>query len=348
MASDLDLLLTATLEDRAGGDIDPSALTRAAIARGRRIRCRRAVAGGTALVAVVVLGTALLVLPASLRRAEPAPIQAGVTLTGRAPMLPPSDQAGAAVRPDLVGVDPRVLHFSVDAFTGTATEVTWTVREKYERAEVRGPGFEATIEVSPSENASYGTGRVVREAPAAARVAGLMATVSLSSTGHAGGLPLWSIRWQPTAGLWARVDVRTQIRRDAERLANLVRFDVAQRCVLPFAMVPLPAGMTAVACSVSMSLEQGARFTEGTLTWQSADNRTFNVRATATSGVEAFGDGLRAGPHRVHVDGEAYFLVAPPYWVDTMSDATPGGRAEILQLLSGLRTRGTATDPMSW
>lgn len=354
MAPNLDTLLIETLDHRAGGDIDPVRLMRTAVVRGRRIHRRRMLTGGTALAVVALLGVAVA-LPVARRDVAPGSAEAGAVITGRPPVLPAAaGQAGAADRPDLIGTDPRVLHFSVDELSGTASTVKWTSESGGERVEVLATDFEAHVGIGRTREMLGASIDFIPRAggftgPVAVRVSGRPGVLRSAVTSRSDGMTLWSLQWQPTEGFWAQADVWSRARGDVERVAERVRFDTAQRCALPFALTSIPTGMTVRLCDVKLSVDRGVRFFRGTLD-VGDDRRQLDVQVSDAPTIEPFAGGLRAGPYRARRDDDLYTMAVPSYLVEAyiMTPNHPVTPTEVLQVLGGLRTRGTATDPASW
>ncbi|HEX8348176.1 MAG TPA: hypothetical protein VF657_26115 [Actinoplanes sp.] len=356
MASDIDTMLIEALDDRAGGDVDPARLMRAAVLRGRLIRRRRRrrmAVGAVTLAVVAVIGAATVTLPGLRQEARPVAAEPGIELTSRGPMLPAAGgQTGAAGRPEAIGTDPRVVHFSVDAFSGTATQVTWTAEEGLEKVEVRAPGFEAHVAVARTPDMLGPSLTFMPDgglgSPVAVRVGDRDGTLRTAPNARADGLTMWSIRWQPTDGVWAQTDVWAKARADAERVSALVEFDAAQRCTLPFTLTAMPPGKAVRSCTVTLSSVGAPRFVRGALE-VSHDGRMVEVRGSAAPGTEPFAGGLSAGPYRVRQDDVRYTMVVPPYLVEaTLLTRQRMPQEQVLQVLAGLQTRGEPGDPQSW
>jgi hypothetical protein len=355
MASDIDTLLAETLDDRAGGDIDPAPLMRYAVTRGRRIRRRRALAGGAAFMVVAILGVATILLPQMRADPEPAPMAPGTLFTGRRPMLPPAvGLVGAAARPELVGTDPRVLHFSVDGLAGTATQVDWQSSPLVESATVTGDGYRVTVKISYIEGqleTSFAASAGVINPAVAVRIGDRTGSMRSSTVPDRDGLTRSTIFWQPTDGFSAMVEAWVKTPADAVRVASLVRFDAAQRCALPFTLPSLPKGMAVRSCYVTLvPTARGASLVQGGLTARDG-RREVDIRTSPAPTTGPSGTALTTGPYRVHRDSEGdYSTVAKPYLVNVLvvTPAAPLTQTEILGLFAGLRTRGAPTDPGSW
>jgi hypothetical protein len=295
MRTEIEDLVESTLHARADGRTPTPALYERAVRRGRSLRRRRQsfACGGVAVaVAVVVAGVA--VAPAVLQfRARPTvgaappvqpppPVQASPTppRNGGPTTLPPARAWPAGARPSVVGTDPGVVHFDLDLAALHATGSEWNTDDGFESAVVF-TGNSDTYHVasylylSPDEAVLRGrmwgakpTGLVngvPRTPPPAATepvdVHGRPGTVERFGTavrapdGTRQG-PHLALRWQPVDGLWAGVDLYGDVS-DAMAVADALRLDRTQRCVVPVHATVVPAGARWTGCTTQVSPHAG-------------------------------------------------------------------------------------------
>ncbi len=373
MATDLDPILTESLRDRAGRDIDPAPIVRAAVARGARLRRRRQAATTAAAVAVVgMVATAAVGLP----RREAAPVTVPLQTDVAALRLPLADGVpGAAERPDLVSTDPQILHFAVDGIITAQTRkvMAWgrngaadgdaDVGDGSEAAEVLGDDRRVHVALGRSPDglpgplmASVG---LPFTTPEAIDVNGLPGTVQSTGAEPAGvkGLGHWVVLWQPAGGLWARVHAWTATRDEAVAAAAGVSFDSARRCALPFRLPSMSAGGTVKQCELTMGTDSDTAFQQGEVEMGDGPGRTLMVRARLPrSAAERTPSGsITAGPYRVQrlSSFKAYGMVVRPYYIEAIAFTGRGrevgySEQEALTELGGLRTVGDPDDPSSW
>ncbi len=259
-------------------DQPPLRITRdSAVAAGRRaVRRRRYAAGAVAAGAVLVLAAGALALP---RAGTPGlPVGApSATTSYPIPQLPTAAGVpGAVDRPDLVGSDPRLLHFAIGAsswplgsatyHSGAGTEslqaggLDVTVSRSQSDAEVTANPRVSESVGSPTPGVdgmrvdySSGPGTVpgtVSRTPTT--VQGRPATL-ISITFPSGTYPFWGLLWQPVDGLWVGLSTQTvsgvdEMWRDVDAL----RLDRAQHCVVPFQLAALPAGAHLLGCTAGV------------------------------------------------------------------------------------------------
>jgi hypothetical protein len=263
MSTDFEQRLAESLRARAGSaPIDPALIRDVAVARGRHLKIRRriaaAVAAATAVVLIALLGTAALTRNG--HRASPvAPVTVPAKgmhtdpYTTDLAKLPPSAVPGASLRPDLIGSDRGVVHFSVDAMASAAWAASWTLSGSAEVAQVQRYDYEVTVVVARDQksiNAAWERPSMNWTAPAPVRIGDLDGTVSIAGwfdkakpdwlTKHQKAF--WSLLWQPAAGVWARATVMTDRLETAVAVAGQVRFDQSRVCPVPFRFGALPAG----------------------------------------------------------------------------------------------------------
>jgi hypothetical protein len=359
MATDLGPILTESLRDRAGRDVDPAPIVRAAVARGARLRRRRQAATMVAAMVAVagVVATAAVGLPSR----EPAPATAPLQTDVVALRLPMADGLpGAAQRPDRVGAEPQILHFGVDRIITPRTDrLTMTVRSGTESAEVVGDdrrvhvGVARTVEGLPGPMLP----QIAMPLLASERVyvGGRPGTVSRTEQEPIGpeGLGWWEVRWQPGDGVWARVHAWTTTKQEALAVATVVSFDSARRCAVPFRLPSMSAGAAVEKCELTMS----TAFQEAELRILDDRWRSLLVRTKfpqAGSGMKA-SSGFPAGPYSVRrLSSRAWAVTVPPYVVEAVAlDGRPRRdlkqlERDVLEELGALRTVGKPDDPSTW
>ncbi|WP_329013963.1 hypothetical protein OG271_05525 [Micromonospora rifamycinica] len=249
--TELDQRISDTLRNRAEGAVDTDRLTVRAITGGRALRRRRRVGAGVALGLVAVLG---LGVPAGSGRlpwtsAEPS----AVVVPPRAPTA-----ATAAERPDLVGTDPGLLHFGIDP--ARAGYLGWEAGQGVESARLVVDGHRqvvidlgrtpADVEQALHEGMSYGSRPDTdSELMTAADFDGTSRKVAPAGPG---GDPGWILRWQPVAGLYARVTTVAPDDRDLRTVAGALRLDEAYRCAAPLRLTALPPDARLARCAVNL------------------------------------------------------------------------------------------------
>jgi hypothetical protein len=357
MTTDLDELLADSLQRRAdGADVDPAALLNSAVERGRRIRRRRrAVLAGSAFVATAAVAVGLTFAPGLPRRpaATQSPVPAQSVVPSTAPahgslwMPPATDQPGALARPDLVGTDTSVLHFSINGMTETAESATWMSASDGESAQFFGTdGITSFMVTAARSKDDLGKPPTAGDAQAVT-VNGRPATMA---EGTQPGT--WIVTWQPADGFWAEALSSGHDRADAMRLAGEVRFDQATRCVVPFHLTTMPPGLAVQQCAVTLT-SSGPHPGLQEARWQVGDGRrhaSFSVgNGRGTS--KLFRGEINIGPYRVLRQSGTWVFLTRPYFVQLMTDE--GGHGPIPDsaartLIAGFRPVGTPEDPASW
>jgi hypothetical protein len=340
MSHDLDERITATLQAHAEGRIDTDGLVRQARANGGRLKRRRR--------ALAVLGTAVV-----------SAVVAVTTLSGPVPRPVPlalpaaSEQPGAAARPELVGTDPTTLHFTAADLTAGAALVTWAAGDGAESVEVRGDAMTALFVLARTEKELESDQRTlgasgdpvttydvrVGDRPGTAWVDGLP-----------GGAGIWTVRWPPADGLWAKLESFAHTREQAIAATAMVRLDASQRCVTPFGLADVPGGMRILSCSVNLG-DRG--FEEGTLR-VGDDDRWFSLRVErahpdARLDDTANGD-LTAGPYQVTRQGDGVLTMAVGSCSVSLIREGWGDWADgvTVRLLAGYRQADDLDDVGSW
>jgi hypothetical protein len=262
MSTDLEEAIAETLRPRGDGPVDVTSLRRAAVQQAGSIRRRRIVALSAGAVVVAVLAAVPFVrgtgpVGGDTRVGGPG------TDGGPVRLLPPAaDAPGAKARPDLVGTDPAVLHFSIDLSGTPATGTHWAVIDGVESVSLWTSDFDHynhryALSNDPEKLAVRDHAGVDAQ-PAETRqvsVDGRPATATFwpdrVSANKKPDVPTWTVEWQPAAGLWAKVELHTTDPADAVTAAEAMRVDRSLRCVAPLRFDPAPAGFSLVSCSLS-------------------------------------------------------------------------------------------------
>ncbi|MEU7656656.1 hypothetical protein AB0C42_14510 [Micromonospora taraxaci] len=349
MFSDLDQQLTATLQHRAGGDVDPTPIVEQARHRGRRLRLRRRVlvAGGVAAACVAVTS---VVLAFPTGRGSDDPIMPAAAL-----MLPEaSGQSGAIARPEDVGADPATVHFSTDALVDGAEWATWSAGRGTESVEFRGPKGQARFALARSAAALDGLQQTLSSAgrPQPRTEARVGDRPGVAWFDPSGDRKLWFVQWQPADGLWAQLDIYARTQDEATGTAARVRFDGAHRCVVPFRLESLPPGGRLLGCSVTLGRSRDSRFVDGALVVGDDAGRWLTVRAQrAPDGYEASRGDLVAGPYRARRQGsDVLEMTVRPCVVEAFRKGRGSGYTEEegLAILGGYRPTGDIDRPNTW
>ena len=358
MTTDLDELLAESLQRRAGGaDVDPAALLNSAVERGRRIRRRRrVVVAGSAFVATAAVAVGLAVAPGMPRRPAPAqlpgPVQSVVPPTadpahGALWMPPATDQPGAVSRPDLVGTDTSVLHFSINGMTEGAESASWASAKDFESAEFFGTKGTTSFMVNAARSKEDFGEPLIKGQAQAVTVNGRPATMAEMTRPES-----WIVTWQPADGFWAQAFASGHDRTDALRLAGAVRFDQATRCVVPFRLTAMPPGLAVMQCTVTLT-STGPHPGLQEARWQIGDGRRYasfsvgNGRETS----KLFRGEITVGPYRVLRQSGTWVFLTRPYFVQLMTAEGAHGpipESAARALIAGFRSTGTPEDPLSW
>ncbi|MEV4663573.1 hypothetical protein AB0J85_16700 [Micromonospora echinofusca] len=348
MSSDLDQQLATTLKHHAGGDVDPTPIVAHARRRGHHLRLRRRwlTTGGTA-AACVALAAAVMVLPSG--RAPDA-----VTVPATALLLPDAPgQPGAIARPEVVGTDPGVVHFTTDSLVSDASSATWSAGRGVESVEFRGPTGQARFALARSVATLDGLQQTISSAgrpqpPADVRVGG---RPGLAWFDPSGDTKLWFVRWEPVDGLWAQLDIYATGRDAATDAAGRVRFDGARRCVVPFRLQSLPPGGRLLGCSVTLFRSEDGFLTEASLVVGDDAGRWLTVRAQPVPGRGPVAADLVAGPYRARRQGSAVLeMYVEPFMVEAFLKGRGNGYTEPegLTVLSGYQPARDLDRPDTW
>ncbi|MFG1842725.1 hypothetical protein ACGFH8_30360 [Micromonospora sp. NPDC049175] len=349
MFSDLDQRLTATLTQRAGGDIDPTPIVEQARRRGRRLRRRRRgfVAGGVAAMCVA-LTAAVLTMPIDGSTDDPI-------VPASALMLPEAaGQLGATARPEDVGADPDTVHFSTDSLVDGAEYATWSAGRGVESVEFRGPTGQARFALARTVAALDELQQTLSSAgrPQARTDVRVGDRPGVAWFDTSGDQKLWFVRWQPGDGLWAQLDTYAGSRDEATATASRVRFDAAHRCVVPFRLESLPPGARVRECSVTFGRSEHGNFVKGSLVVGDDGGRWLTVRAQlAPDGDKARSGDLVAGPYRARRQGsDVLEMTVKPCVVEAFRKGWGQGYGESdgLVVLGGYRPTRDLDRPDTW
>ncbi|MEO3817355.1 hypothetical protein [Plantactinospora sp. B24E8] len=348
MFSDLDQQLATTLKHHAGGDIAPAPIVEHARRRGHQLRLRRRwLITGATTAASVVLVTAVMVIPAG--RAPD-----GATMPATALVLPDAPgQPGAIARPEAVGTDPGVVHFTTDSLVSGAWSATWSAGRGVESVEFRGPTGQARFVLARSVATLDGLPQTLSSAgrpqpPTDTRVGGRPGVAWFDPSGDT---KLWFVRWQPVDGLWAQLDIYATGRDEATDAAGRVRFDAAHRCVAPFRLQTLPPGGRLLGCSITLARIERGSFTEGSLVIGDESGRWLTVRAQPVPGRDPGTANLVAGSYRARRQGsDVLEMFVRPCVVEAFLKGWGNGytESEGLTVLSGYQPALDLDDPGTW
>jgi len=267
---------------RVGGIRDGALARAAAIRRRRRLLGAVAGAGVVAVVTAGVMAAPRLMHAGGTPVSDPGPARVGADTPTRLTSAPGpttlpevTDVPPAADRPRAVGTDPAVLHFDVNLAALNADVSDWTSAKGYERVAILADSGKPRIEIVIGQDAaaveaakgppgwmlSNGDRVAVSPREEGARepvtVGGRPGTLQKAVAVYGSPERLeentsWILRWQPADGLYALVQVFGTDPAPASAAADAIRFDHAQRCVVPLRLADVPAGATWTACRTSV------------------------------------------------------------------------------------------------
>ena len=381
MSTDLDRALAESLQARAdaGSPIDPKPLLDAAVTRGRRLRARRRMAGtALTIVAVAAVAVTTVLIPQQRPDNHPAdPLPSGAAPWPAAPEPDPAvtsyqvsdlanlpsaeGQPGAAARPDLVGTDPGLLHFSVDTLAAAADMAEWRSRPGQEFARIARGGLLIEVTLARSARALDTTPSwavpEVRELSGTSDISmdGRPAVLRTSDLEKGTKLRVYVIDWQPVDGLYARYLVRTEDDL-AGGLAILrhVRLDRAKGCIVPYRMDYLPPGATVQECSVSLSMSTPEEILQETRATIADGPRRIEVQASPGSPGMDLSPWLPAKPAGEHTlyeyeeEGERWAVRGGVLDVFFTVDGDKVPEDERIRLAAGLGFAADIQDPGTW
>ncbi|MEH0971031.1 hypothetical protein V6U77_07810 [Micromonospora sp. CPCC 205546] len=245
---DLDERIVRTLRERAGGTVDTDRLTARAVALGRARRRRRRIGAASALGVVALLGSAAVgaLGPVPGPRWPGAEPTVAVAAPARVPGVP-----GAAARPDLVGNDPQLLHFTVDP--ARARWLTWQSIAGAEGARLDlGGGRQVAFDLARTVTAVEDMRHEGMTYPAASAGADAFdGQVRQVPSPGPGAQPGWFLRWQPVPGLYARVYTVADDDSVLRAAQSALRLDAAHRCASPLRLGALPPDAWLAGCAVN-------------------------------------------------------------------------------------------------
>jgi len=367
MPTDLDRLLTESLHERAraGSPIDPAAIMQVAAANGRRIRTRRRLAtvvlAAAAVAGILVTGTLTPRRSDSNTPTPPDPRPTGSPeVTGNLGRLPDAvGQQGAGQRPDLVGTDPGVLHFSMDDLATDAASARSISKSGYEVSSVYGPDVRMLVTLTHTKKTFPLPDSMIKDLgaemsePVAGTVDGLPGTVS-SSQDLGDGYRLFSVTWRPAGDLWANAEVQAVTADRALELVQKIRFDRVKRCATPFTIGQLPPGAALLSCEVDLQANRdgGGIFMFASLLIGDAKRR---LEITGMDDLVNAGDyprHLKAGPYRAEADpdGKTWTMLVKPvlFAAITRASKPPYTQKQVLDVLGSITMATGYNDPSTW
>lgn len=364
MPNDLDQMLADSLQERAevGSPIDPAPMMQAAVVRGRRIQFRRRLVSTTlAALTVGAIVTAGVLVP---RHADHVPPPAGSreVTGGNLDRLPAADYTpGAASQPNLIGTDPGTLHFTLGTLPKNAESAGAGTEAGYEWASASAGDFSILVTLAQAKSdlerlpAGY-TQVTGLPAPTATTFAGHPALIStLTSKDPVNGRPPTTVvlSWPTGAGPWIKIRVAAATPEKALQLAQQVRFDQAQRCIVPFKFDYLPPKAALLGCSVNLGLGENGGVIARSAIIEVGDSQRRVDLEVQDSGQQSGNTArpLKAGPYHVAADpgGKSWSMAVPPYAVTATNRAkTPYTQRQILSLLGSMTFTPRPQDPLYW
>ncbi|WP_262284718.1 hypothetical protein [Micromonospora sp. MA102] len=355
--TDLDQRIASVLREHAEGHTDTHRLLRESRARGRRRQVRRRVAAGTALALVGVVGFAGVTGTdlAGLAGRKPS---TAASPADAAPVPPHADGVpGAAQRPELVGADPQVLHFSVDPAKGRY--LGWAVQGRQVEVVRFDPGDGRVVTVEVSRSAAF-AGSSIEGWPVASTPKpsfdGAIQRVALGN-----GSPGYVTWWRPAAGLYARASMRGGDPFMLTRALTAVRWDEARRCATPLRLTSLPPGASIDSCSVDVAAFPGGLKVQLTINrepsatmWvqllygtQIAGSSTESNRTVGGRPAYLYPAGTKMellGIPRAHLTAD----VGGPWTDGVLKDQPTFTEADMASVLAGAQVAKELTDPETW
>jgi len=282
MSTDIEHVIVRSLRARAGADVNAAELAARTAARGRSRVLRQRV--GIACAALLAVGGAVAV-PSLVDR----PSVGGGPMANGVPTLPSDvDAPPLTQRPELVGTDPALMHFTADALTGVARGARWTSGTGFERLAVTtADDNDIWIELGRDKAALEGLPRRTSDllldgdSSSSNVLVGDRPGVLERATGARLATPVWVLTWQPVDGVWARAEVPAPTDESILAAAEAVRVDEVRRCAAPFQLTALPAGARVLACEVNLAGEPDQPFVDASLAVGTDPSRVVHVRAEA-------------------------------------------------------------------
>ncbi|WP_446211140.1 hypothetical protein [Micromonospora sp. IBSANI012] len=327
--------------------MDTRLLTARAVAGGQTRRRRRRMAAGAALGLTAVLSVGVAAGPPE--SGSPPPAAAPARLVVAPPRV--DGIAGAATRPDLVGADPKVLHFGVDPARGRY--LGWAVAEGVESVRIDvGSGRTVSVDLARSSSAlserpMEGLEVGLRELATEAAFDGRTVTVA------DGSRQVRVRHWQPSRGLYARAVVIDGPQAELLVAADALRWDEPRRCTAPIQLTTLPPGAAVASCRVDVTGFPGRL--NSSLTVVRGSEQSMSVSLQYNEGIERG----RTEGNRV-VGGRALFrnptlpqveLLGIPKAHLTATFGWPASgfsEEEAATALAGVRLAGDLARPETW
>lgn len=359
--------------------VDVTALRVRSLARARHIH-RWRIGLTSAATAVAVFGLGTLISASSGVDASPTfgaaspygsaaePTKAGVTTS-----LPPSDQPGAAVRPDLVAKDPGTLHFDVDTAAIGVTGISYSNDGGVESAQTwSGAVGHYTVWYSLAQTrADLDRNNVVmgqsHDPVVNTEVFGRAATLARYPGGVDGKQPVYQITWQPTKALWAKVEVEADDTAAAMKAVFALKLNHSQRCVAPFRLGQLPTGYRWTGCEISLGPSKPWETAGITLTGPKGHEIGVNIGYYSTGGpftanTTAGGRPAQWIERSEQPSGTSGTSITPAQlfipitdWVNILIDAPSTGaandwltKAEAVQFAALIDVGSNFTNPTAW
>jgi hypothetical protein len=349
--NEIDRAMRVVIRDLADEVPPRPALASTALAAGRRIRFRRRL--GATVTGLVVAASVTAGLPYLAGAAADQPGRTETAATPRRPGLPVAQGVpGAGQRPELLNSDPRVVHFDIDQ--SAVPGLRWLGWRTSRFGETLTVGVRVP-EKDQAINLQLAHGQVPRPTnlPEPAQtspttVGGRPATIEryVMPGMAAHGLGYWQLTWYPANGLHAVVSTQGKSGDVLAAVAGALRFDRAQRCVLPLRMTGLPVRAELASCGVGWQLDGSG--------WK----WSFSVKAPLPLGGVS---GSLGGdvpydyvPNRT-VGGkqaawleESDSLVIPDYIGKFALQISAQTEAQARSFIDGLSVAGDLKDPSTW
>jgi hypothetical protein len=212
MSTDIENLIVSSLRARAGDEIDAGALTVRAVARWRSRLLRRRVE--VACVALLTVGAAVAV--SSLVDRPTAGVEFAKPPSFSVPPLPfDVDAPPLTQRPELVGTDPGLVHFTADALTGSGLTTLWFSGDGIERlyvttADNAGVWINLGRDRAALDGVPFRAGDLRFDATSSVLVGDRPGVLERAPApeSYASQAPMWVLTWQPVDGVWARAEVQ--------------------------------------------------------------------------------------------------------------------------------------------
>jgi len=372
MSIDIEQVVADSMRARGEGQVDVLALRQATMARAVSRHRRRRLVAAAGVAAVVSAG--LLALPGSFPGgpadvtgdASPGPSLAPGVVGGPPDTLPVADAPAAARRPESVGTDPAVLHFDVDLVAAEGIGVSWRSVPGVEEAAVWAPdlhGYGKRAEISLASDldallARYGgqgSHAVDRAAARSVSVGGRPGKIQSVENGWRPDRPTRFLWWSPVDRLWVLVAMPAFDDDNVLAMAQAVRLDRAQRCVLPVRLTAVPPDARWTGCDLML----GARDPAGR-SWEVGNVQFTHPRGgTVTVGVGNYEEDTPFVANRTVSGQPAMWHFRDLRWilwvprrdnVNLLVRVYGDGftEADALLIANGLVLSDDVTDPAAW